>query len=165
MRRLDYENMYKWVESKPALFSALGVIDKVGVLLTVCSYAFMLVASFVGGGWQSALRYLLFSAVPFAVLTVVRRLINAKRPAEVFGLADACGKRGESMPSRHVFSAFLIGTLLTAEWAILGALVLLIGVSIGACRVLRAKHFVRDCVAGALAGAITGIIGVILITV
>ena len=159
--------MYKWVGSVRHLGRALDLVDKAGVIFTVVSYAFLLVFSYLGGGWQTSLTYLAVSAVPFIILSIVRKAINAPRPAELFDLTSlgvsVGGKRGESMPSRHVFSAFLIGTLLTNEALVLGSLVLFVGVCIGACRVLRAKHFVRDCVAGALCGAICGIIGLLIL--
>lgn len=167
MRRLSYENMYKWVRSVRNLRAALTLLDRAAVAFVAVSYVFLLVFSYIGGGWQKALTYLAVSAVPFVILSLVRGAINAPRPAELFDI-DALGittggKRGESMPSRHVFSAFLIGTLLTYEVIPLGAVVLVLGVCIGACRVLCAKHFVRDCVAGALCGAICGIIGILIL--
>ncbi len=166
MRRLSYENMYKWVGSVSRLYPALLIIDKICVAFTVAAYAALTVFSYLGGGWQLSLTYIAVSGVPFITLSVIRRIINAPRPTELLDVSplDAGrGKRGRSMPSRHVFSAFLIGTLLTYEVMVLGIIVLLMGVCIGACRVLSAKHFVRDCVAGALSGAISGLIGIAIL--
>ena len=166
MRRLNYENMYKWVGGKRRLYQALLFADKICVAFAVAAYAALICFSYLGGGWQLSLTYLALSAVPFAVLSAARRLINAPRPAElldVSALGEVEHKRGRSMPSRHVFSAFLIGTLLTYRVMALGVIVLMLGVCIGACRVLTAKHFVRDCVAGALCGALSGLIGIAIL--
>ena len=166
MRRLNYENMYKWVGGKRRLYPSLLFVDKICVIFTVAAYAALLGFSYLGGGWQISLTYLAVSALPFAVLSLARRLINAPRPAallDVSPLGEVKHKYGCSMPSRHVFSAFLIGTLLTYEVMALGAIVLILGVCIGACRVLTAKHFVRDCVAGALCGAVSGLIGIAIL--
>jgi membrane-associated phospholipid phosphatase len=158
--------MYKWVGGTRRLYPALLNVDRICVIFTVTAYAALLCFSYLGGGWQLSLTYLALSALPFAVLSVARRLINAPRPAElldVSALGEVKQKRGRSMPSRHVFSAFLIGTLLTYEVMALGVTVLILGVCIGASRVLTAKHFVRDCVAGAISGAVSGLIGIAIL--
>ena len=171
MRAVDYEAMYAWTYSKKRLSEWLVVIERAAVILSVVSYVALLVFSSLGTSVYLGLRYFALSAVPFICLSVFRRCFNAPRPAELYDLASlgadasVLSKRGRSFPSRHVFSSFLIGTLLLTSVPILGAIVLAFGVGLGACRVLRGVHFIRDCVCGAIIGALCGIIGIVILLV
>ena len=84
------------------------------------------------------------------------------RTAEVYLDSDLSSRRtGLSFPSRHVFSAFLIGTVLLSESIALGAIVLALGLLIALARVVLLIHFVRDVIAGAVIGVLAGVLGVI----
>jgi membrane-associated phospholipid phosphatase len=95
----------------------------------------------------------------FLILTVFRRLINRKRPYEVYDTPPAIhkDKKGSSFPSRHVYSAFAIAFAFgwigsaTQTPLVVGIAVLLtvLGVLIAAIRVLSGIHFLSDVLAGA----------------
>ena len=103
--------------------------------------------------------------LPFFVVTVLRKLIDAPRPYELYSFYENAPKKkqGSSFPSRHVFSSFIIATLsyILSPW--LTAAVALVGVALSVSRVLLGIHFVRDVVAGALIGITSGLIGLVLI--
>ena len=99
-----------------------------------------------------------FAAVGFIAVTVARKLINAKRPYEVY---DFYGdpprkKKGEAHPSRHCYSASVIAMLGIAVSPFLtlgtGILALIIAVT----RVVTGVHFVRDVIAGLTLGILFG---------
>ena len=109
---------------------------------------------------------LIITGVPFVALTVMRMMINAPRPYELLEFYEKKpkNKSGRSFPSRHVFSVFVIGTVMIPTSAFIGAALLVLGAALGAMRVLLGVHFIRDVVAGALVGVLSGIIGLLTLT-
>ena len=106
---------------------------------------------------------LIITAVPFIALSVMRYVINAPRPYELLEFYEKKPKSrtGCSFPSRHVFSVFVIATVMIPQNIALGIGLLLLGAVLAALRVLLGVHFIRDVVAGALIGVISGVIGLL----
>ena len=159
MRKIDYPLMYRRVYSSERGARLLLLFERVAVALVVLAYL---------ASVTDALVLLTVSAVPFVAVSIMRRLIGAKRPYEVYDLASLgiTPKRegeGDSLPSRHTFSAFLIGALLLLPSPALGSAVLALGVYIAAARVLLGFHFIRDVILGAVLGAVMGAVGVLCI--
>ena len=104
-------------------------------------------------------------ALPFLAVTLLRRRLNAPRPYELYPFYENApkSKKGSSFPSRHAHSAFAIGTLLTFASPVLGAVLLTLSVAMCASRVLLGIHFIRDVLAGALTGAVSSLIGALLL--
>ena len=113
----------------------------------------------------AAIKVAVFAAVPFVIVTLVRRLINAPRPYEIYPFykKKPKGKGGRSFPSRHVFSAFVIAVLGYTVCPVPVVIALMLpGVLLAVSRVLLGIHFIRDVLAGALIGIASGVIGVLL---
>ena len=108
---------------------------------------------------------LIITGVPFIALSIMRVIINAPRPYEVLEFYEKPPKRkcGRSFPSRHVFSVFIVATVIMPSNIALGILLLIMGVCLAAFRVLLGIHFIRDVVAGALTGIISGVVGLLAI--
>ncbi len=110
-------------------------------------------------------RALIVPAVSFILLTIVRRMINAPRPYERFGIPPVIDKdtKGKSFPSRHVFSVFIIA--MTIFYAHPGPGIILggIGILLGITRVRAGVHEPRDVIAGGISGILCGVIGYYLI--
>lgn len=115
------------------------------------------------GAAGTLLRAVLVPGISFALVTVMRKAINAPRPYEVFGVSPVIPKdtHGNSFPSRHTFSIFVIAMTFCAVcplvWA--GPAMLAAGVALAVIRVVSGVHFPRDVVAGALLGVLAGVIG------
>ena len=107
------------------------------------------------------LRALLVPAISFAAVTLFRRIFNAPRPYEKFGLPPAIEKdtAGKSFPSRHVFSVFIIAATIFYVHPSAGILLGLLGVVLAVLRVIGGVHEPRDVIAGALAGILCGVLG------
>ncbi len=112
----------------------------------------------------AALLYaLLVPGISFVLVTVLRRAIDAPRPYTVFNTPPVIPKdtRGNSFPSRHAFSIFIIGMTFCAccplPWA--GPVVLALGCVLAVLRVVGGVHFPRDVIAGAALGVALGWIG------
>ena len=168
---MDRENwhirLYDGVYSRPGLVKGLRIFDKVAVALVALSFAYALFVLLFVGELISALRLVLLAAIPFVAVSLMRSLINLERPYEVFDTPylremSVKRKKGHSFPSRHVFSAFLIGTLWLMYSPYIGTAVLLLGAFLALERVLLGIHFIKDVIAGAMVGLISGFIGVLI---
>lgn len=149
-----------YASAKKARF--LSILSQAAVMLTVLCYGCLMYFGFA----ESTVRgftVLALTALPFGVLSIIRRLLPSRRPYELYdfpslGIPVPKDKKGSSFPSRHVFSAFIIGGILIPFSPILGGVTLALGIGIALCRVLLGIHFLRDVVAGAIAGAFAAII-------
>lgn len=106
-------------------------------------------------------KMILVPAVSFALVTVFRRIINAPRPYEKFGIPPVIEKdtNGKSFPSRHVFSVFIIAVTIFYSHPGPGILIGLIGIAMAVIRVAGGVHEPRDVVAGAAIGILCGVVG------
>lgn len=111
------------------------------------------------------MRAVIVPAISFAAVTIFRKIINAPRPYEKFDLPPVLEKdtHGQSFPSRHVFSVFIIAMTVFYVHADAGFLLCVIGAALALIRVVGGVHEPRDVIAGALIGIASGYIGFYLI--
>ena len=116
---------------------------------------------------QALIRAIIVPFISFVLVTVVRQVINAPRPYEVFDAQPSITKdtRGHSFPSRHTFSIFVIGITYLASCSspVPGAIVLALGCVLATLRVVGGVHFPRDVISGALLGIASGFVGFCLL--
>ena len=114
----------------------------------------------------SLLKVILIALIPFVIVTLIRRLINAPRPYELYDFYEKKPKEksGKSFPSRHVYSASVIAVLTLYVYPIVGGVLVFFAIALAALRVLLGIHFIRDVVAGSVVGALSAIIGVLIFT-
>ncbi len=100
-------------------------------------------------------------AISFILLSFFRKAVNAPRPYELLDIDPIIKKntKGNSFPSRHVFSVFVIAMSLYYVWPSIGIVLMLIGIIISVIRVIGGVHFPRDVIAGAIMGVGSSIIG------
>lgn len=110
-------------------------------------------------------KAILVPGVSFVIISLFRNLVDFPRPYEVYDIRPIINKesKGKSFPSRHVFSAFVIGGTLYNLWPILGLLILIIGSFIAILRVIGGVHFLRDVLFGAISGLLLSYFGWLLI--
>ena len=99
-----------------------------------------------------------YSCNLFLIVTIFRKLINKQRPYEKLPIQSLIKKekKGQSFPSRHVFSIFLIATLWFYFWKPIGIFLLIAGIFLAIVRVIGGVHFISDVCAGAFLGIIAG---------
>lgn len=105
------------------------------------------------------LRILLTAAVPFVVFSLVRRILNFKRPYEELDIEPIIKKntKGKSFPSRHVFSCFLIAMCWMKYSTVMGVFLIVSGIFLAVARVLGGVHYPRDVIVGAIVGVLCGL--------
>ena len=145
----------------------LATVGKVCVYTNVVFFALILAILALDTEWWDALIAATAAALGYIVVTIARKLFNRPRPYEVYDFytVKPREKQGESFPSRHCYSAFVITTLawLVSPLVSLGLLVL--AALIAVTRVLLGIHFVRDVLCGAAVGLAFGAAGVIIASV
>ena len=162
-----YRDLLLRVSERRRLVTVIELVDCFLVCITALVYLFLLVASLFSDDLHLTLFLLIIPGAPFVAVSLLRRVINAPRPYEIYDIPDLKpGRhRGRSFPSRHAFSAFAIGTLVLGFLPVGGALLLLCGVLLSVARVLLGRHFPRDVIAGAIVGTVTSALGLIIMNI
>jgi membrane-associated phospholipid phosphatase len=165
--RSFYERTTKKLKTKPKLIKALSIADKALVLGFVAAYAAFLVYVFatLPFEWLLLLNKVGLPALCFAAVTLLRLLIKRPRPYETTGAGiDPLVKKsssGNSMPSRHLASAVVIGLTVLPQSLLFGLLCLGAACALAALRFLEGVHYPTDLLAGGLLGAVFGVIGLL----
>ena len=139
-------------------------LDKLMVAVVAIGYLAMLAWLFAAGDGRWV-RMALVPAITLALVTVVRKMVNAPRPYEQYNIDPLlpAGTKGCSLPSRHVTCAAVIACAfawLNVRWGIeMGAAALLVCYT----RVAGGLHFPRDVLVGVAFGLACGITGFVLI--
>ena len=157
------------LRARPVLARGVSLANKVITDAVYVAYPCLLVwlayaaATGAAGAVGMLLRAALVPGISFVLVTVLRKVINAPRPYEVFDVAPVIPKdtRGNSFPSRHAFSIFVIAMTFCAccPLAWVGPVMLVAGVLLTVIRVVSGVHFPRDVVVGALLGMLAGFMG------
>jgi membrane-associated phospholipid phosphatase len=159
--------LYRRVYQRPRLVFALRIAGAVAVILVALAFLYAELLLLLFGDYVGAALLLVYSGVPFLAVSLMRVTIDCKRPYEVFDMPElvkikAQRKSGRSFPSRHVFSAFLIGTLWCIYSVPLGIACMILGAYIAVERVALGIHFPKDVIAGGAIGVLSGLIGALI---
>ena len=116
-----YQAIFDWFRARPAALRALGYAQKISVLGVYLVYGAVLAVTL----WQRSGQFWRVLAVPAAVYvlgTLLRAAINRPRPYEALNFTPLFPKdtKGQSMPSRHCFSAAAIVAAAFTVWVPLG---------------------------------------------
>ena len=140
------------------------IVSLASVFVSAYTLVYLIVSLCAKDIWL-AVRSALILAVPFLLVSLVRYLVKAPRPTELFdfyGEQQAKKKPSRAFPSRHAFSAFAIGTLMLFFHWVLALVTLGLGILMSIARVLLGHHFPRDVIAGALIGIASSVIGYLI---
>jgi membrane-associated phospholipid phosphatase len=149
MNRKNYEKITAFFKANKAANMLLKIVYKIFPLIIFAAYPLLLL-------WVWFLETDLFiktlvaPASVFVLVTVLRVIINEKRPYERYGIKSVFDKqtKGKSMPSRHTASAFIISMAVLRISVPLGIVFLGISTLIAVSRVLSGVHYIRDVLVG-----------------
>ena len=104
--------------------------------------------------------YVFIPASGFVILSFLRKKINAPRPYEVWEIIPLLDRDspGQSMPSRHVFSATIISMACLHASLTMGMICLTLSALLGLVRVLGGVHFPKDVLVGYICALVWGVI-------
>ena len=104
--------------------------------------------------------YLFIPASGFVILSFLRKKINAPRPYEEWDIKPLLDRDspGQSMPSRHVFSATIISMACLHASLFVGVILLVLSAFLGLVRVLGGVHYPKDVVVGYICALVWGVL-------
>ena len=154
---MNLSKMYIKVYEKPCYVRILKLFSHFCEVLFAFALGFLLYRTY-SASLTLTLSFGGLSFLSFIIISAVRRIVNAPRPADLFPELEFLKSKTSSpaFPSRHTFSASLIAVLVLYFSPIFGGVLLFLSLLLGASRVLLGKHFPRDVICGWLLGAVSG---------
>ena len=166
------KNYQEWYDKRkssllqhPQLLQLMRVFNRMMTVLMPLAYLTLLGTAFMNKGLgQELAAYIMVPALGFVLLTLVRKWINQARPYETWGIVPLLDKDsfGNSMPSRHVFSATIISMACLHANLPVGLILLVLSALLGLVRVLGGVHYPKDVLVGYACGLLWGILFFIL---
>ena len=162
-RTLNEERYKRWTQpfrQEPKMLAVLLMGNKLETYLFYVMYPLLLVLELVFCS-SLLLKSFLVPAIAFALVTLMRRVLNQPRPYEELCIQPLIAKdtKGKSFPSRHVFSCYMIAMAWLPFNTAVGVVLLLLGLDMMFIRVVGGVHYPQDVLAGALCGILAGIVG------
>ena len=149
------------IENKPFLLSLLRTFNGLMTVVLPIVYLTLLATTYFqeGLGTQVGI-YLFIPASGFVILSFLRKKINAPRPYEEWDIKPLLDRDspGQSMPSRHVFSATIISVACMHASLTMGMICLTLSAFLGLVRVLGGVHYPKDVLVGYACGLVWGVI-------
>ncbi len=110
-------------------------------------------------------RCLIVPGAMFLFVSGLRKVIDRPRPYEKLNIKPLIekDKNGQSMPSRHIFSVFVIAMTFLYINPYLSLPFFFIGTVLALARVAGGVHYPSDVLVGAAIGILSGIIGYFVI--
>lgn len=156
-----YDHIAGNIENKPLLLSLLRTFNRFMTVVMPIVYLTLLATIYLqqGLGKQVGI-YLFIPASGFVILSFLRKKINVPRPYEEWDIKPLLDRDspGQSMPSRHVFSATIISMACLHASLTMGMICLTLSAFLGLVRVLGGVHFPKDVVVGYICGLVWGVI-------
>ena len=149
------------IKNKPFLLSLLRAFNRFMTVVMPIVYLTLLATTYLQEGLGKQIwMYVFVPASGFVILSLLRKKLNAPRPYEVWEIVPLLDRDspGQSMPSRHVFSATIISmTCLHASLSV-GVILLVLSALLGLVRVLGGVHFPKDVVFGYICALVWGVL-------
>ena len=156
-----YDHMAGKIENNPFFLRLLRAFNRFMTVVLPIVYLILLATTYFQEGFGKQVWIYLFApASGFVILSLFRKKINAPRPYEEWDIKPLLDRDspGQSMPSRHVFSATIISMACLHASLTMGVICLTLSAFLGLVRVLGGVHFPKDVVVGYICGLVWGVI-------
>ena len=156
-----YGHIVGKIKNKPFLLSLLRAFNRFMTVVMPMIYLTMLATTYLQQGLgKQVLIYVFVPASGFVILSLLRKKINAPRPYEVWKIVPLLDRDspGQSMPSRHVFSATIISMACLHASLSVGLILLVLSALLGLVRVSGGVHYPKDVVVGYICGLVWGVL-------
>ena len=156
-----YDHIAGKIKNNPLFLRLLRVFNRFMTVVMPIVYLTLLTTIYFREGFgKQALTYVFIPASGFVILSFLRKKINAPRPYEEWDINPLLDRDspGQSMPSRHVFSATIISTACLHASLSVGIILLVLSALLGLVRVLGGVHFPKDVVVGYICGLVWGVL-------
>ena len=158
MKKETYIKMVNNVKANKRLERALVFANQILTGIVYISFPILLVALGYNKRFSELIKIVLVCGISFVLVSVFRYFFNAKRPYAMYGYEPVVAKEkeGQSMPSRHVFSAFVIACAFAYINPKFSIIYFVVATLIAIHRVIVGVHFIKDVVVGAVIGIASG---------
>ena len=156
-----YDHVAGNIKNKPFLLSLLRTFNRFMTVVMPIVYLTLLATTYFQEEFgKQILIYVFVPASGFVILSLFRKKINAPRPYEEWDIKPLLDRDspGQSMPSRHVFSATIISMACLHASLSVGVILLVFSALLGLVRVLGGVHFPKDVVVGYICALVWGVI-------
>ena len=156
-----YDHIASNIGNKPFLLRLLRIFNRLMTVVMPMIYLTLLATTYLQEGLgKQVLVYVFIPASGFVILSFLRKKINAPRPYEEWTIKPLLDRDspGQSMPSRHVFSATIISMACLHASLSVGVILLVLSALLGLVRVLGGVHFPKDVVVGYICALVWGMI-------
>ena len=149
------------IKNKPFLLSLLRAFNRFMTVVMPIVYLTLLATIYFREGFgKQVLIYVFIPTSGFVILSLLRKKINASRPYEEWNIKPLLDRDslGQSMPSRHVFSASIISMACFHASLSLGIILLVLSAFLSLVRVLGGVHYPKDVVVAYICALAWGMI-------
>ena len=156
-----YDHIAGKIKNEPFLLSLLRTFNRFMTVVMPIVYLTLLATTYFQEGLgKPVLIYVFVPASGFVILSFLRKKVNAPRPYEEWDIKPLLDRDspGQSMPSRHVFSATIISMACLHASLSVGVILLVFSALLGLVRVLGGVHYPKDVVVGYICGIAWGVI-------
>lgn len=156
-----YDQIATNIKNKLFLLKLLRAFNRfVTVVMPILYLTLLVTTYFQEGLGKQVWIYVFVPATGFVILSFLRKKINAPRPYEEWTIKPLLDRdsSGQSMPSRHVFSATIISMACLHASLTIGMACLTLSVFLALVRVLGGVHYPKDVVVGYACGLAWGVI-------
>ena len=155
-----YDHIAGKIENRTIFLRLLRAFNRFMTIVMPMIYLTLLATTYLqqGLGKQVGI-YLFIPASGFVILSFLRKKINTPRPYEEWDIKPLLDRDspGQSMPSRHVFSATIISMACLHASLSVGVILLVLSALLGLVRVLGGVHFPKDVVVGYICARVWGV--------
>ena len=156
-----YDHIAGKIENRTIFLRLLRAFNRFMTIVMPMIYLTLLAITYLqqGLGKQVGI-YLFIPASGFVILSFLRKKINAPRPYEEWDIKPLLDRDspGQSMPSRHVFSATIISMACLHASLSVGVILLVLSALLGLVRVSGGVHYLKDVVVGYICGLAWGVL-------
>ena len=156
-----YDHIASKIENKPIFLRLLRTFNRFMTVVMPMIYLTLLATTYLQQEFgKQILMYVFIPASGFVILSLLRKKINAPRPYEEWTIKPLLDRDspGQSMPSRHVFSATIISMACLHASLTMGMICLTLSAFLGLVRVLGGVHYPKDVVVGYICALVWGVI-------
>ncbi|WP_192855765.1 phosphatase PAP2 family protein [Streptococcus mitis] len=156
-----YNHIAGKIENKPIFLRLLRAFNRfMTVVMPIVYIALLATTYFQEGLGRQILIYVFIPASGFVILSLLRKKVNVPRPYEVWEIIPLLDRDspGQSMPSRHVFSATIISMACLHASLSVGVILLVLSALLGLVRVSGGVHYPKDVVVGYICALVWGVI-------
>lgn len=165
MNKERYIKNKEWFNTHQTALKILKFLYKVLPMIMVIAMPVLIVCKALKGIDHDCFRMIYIPFLVLVEITILRKIFKRQRPYEKYNTEPVINRdgNGDSFPSRHTASAFIISMAAIPVSVPVTILLLIISSIIGLTRILSGVHYISDVIAGAAISVLTGIVFFIIL--